>query len=121
MGGHKGTETPLELLASVATVLDSDNFQDTTSPAQRRGFREAADQLRAALENSLGTNLTPQLLLAFYLGAAAQATASASSSPLAVALSPLLGLNHADNSPHPGVSIATAYLARDILVGERVV
>ena len=106
-------QTALERLGRLAGLLDSSDFLDASSADMRRDFRSYADIMRRSLENELG-DLTPPLLLAFRMGAAFQA--GLGSVPAAVR-SVLGGGQHL---PDSRLSIVVAYLARDLLAGERV-
>jgi hypothetical protein len=110
-------ETALEYMAELAKVLDNDEYLDGTSPSMRRAHRALADDIRAALEK-YGA-LTPPVLLSFWMGATAQAHVARATNPLASTVGKLFGQDAVDG-PHITVTVATAYLSRDILAGERV-
>lgn len=110
--------TPLEALADMARVLDGEDFVDGTSTHQKRALREAADGIRDAIEQTCG-DLTPPILIAFFAGAATEATMSANANPMRKLLSAALGQTDSA-SPNNLLALLVAYLARDLLVGERV-
>jgi hypothetical protein len=109
----------LKTLATLAEVLDTPAFTDNITKTQKRLLRETADTMQKAFEKELGP-LTPPLLLSFWLGAAAQAGASQTGplGTIGTLLEPILG-KQAD-TPNVVISTIVAYLARDILAGERV-
>lgn len=119
MLGRSKRETPLQTLANFAKVLDSVEFVDGTSAMQKKALREGADSLRTTIEE-LCEDLTPPILVGFYSGAAAQAKMSADSNPLAGAMNRVMGMGQDPEAPLHTLTILVAYLARDLLAGERV-
>lgn len=112
--------TPLESLAQMAAVLDGADFLDGTSRNQRRELRKAADGVGKAIEDTVGL-VTPEILVAFFAGAATEATMSADMNPLSRLMKQVMGAG-ADKqlTPNNVLTILVAYLARDLLAGERV-
>lgn len=98
-------QTALEHMGRLAGLLDFSDPLDASSA----DFRASADAMRRWLEETLG-DLTPPLLLAFWAGATLQAD---------VAVRSVLGEDD-QHLPDSRLSIVVAYLARDLLAGERV-
>ena len=114
----KKFHSPLEIMGDLANVLEAEVFVDGTSTVQKRAFRDAADTLRSTLEATLG-DLTPPILVSFYLGALTEATLDDEDSPLSALLA-TTGLAPKKTGPKPHLSVIIAYLARDMIAGERV-
>lgn len=112
------SKTPIQYAAELAMILDNSDYVDGTSTIQKRALRKAADDLRATIEETFG-DLTLDVLLAFWTGAAAQAAITTPVSTLPDTLLSLLGANNS-KSPHIALSVSVALLARDLLAGERI-
>lgn len=111
-------KTPLQVLAEMAKALDSAEFLDSTSKTQREAFRNAADSITKALEDAVGV-VTPPVLVAFLVGATAEVGFRNTLNPLPSLLGPLLGKTSPD-SPNSVLIMVIAFIARDLLAGERV-
>lgn len=104
--------TKLERLGVMASALASDELRDKLSPAQMRECRGLADAIRSGLAE-IDITLSADVILALSFGASTQA-AVARTDPVAAALSALMPGN---DGAHPGVMVAVAMLATDVLEG----
>lgn len=115
---RRKNENPLALLRQLAEALDDREYLDATSPNQRRAMRKAADTVRGVMLE-WSDDVTPQMLLCLWTGATMQAQLSTKDLP--EALQAILGSTASvPPSPAVGLTVSIAYLARDVLAGERV-
>lgn len=116
MTEHREGSKPLAILAGMAEILDSDRYHDTVSPAQQRAIRQLADDLRADLESMLGVPLSAQHLVVLLMGMELQLKATARGKIETL----LHSMVDTSDTPSAILRVAVAYLARDVLAGERV-
>lgn len=110
----------LKSLGDMAKVLETTEFLEGTSVVQRRTLRKFADELAEAIESACGA-CSPPTVVAFLSGAVCEATVAAGANPVAELVSRALsGGKTQQPQASPALVLACAYLARDLLVGERV-
>lgn len=102
-------------LATLAAALDDPETIDSLPPAQWRSLREMADTLAATFANVGG--VTVGVVLAVTYGASLEANIAAATNPMAGVLA---RLTSPDPEPSSLTMIVCAFLARDVLAGERV-
>lgn len=113
------TEARVVVLGQMAAILDGETFQNGTSVVQRRSFRETADTVRESIEKMTGIPISIPTLVAFWMGAHIykQTTSNAG---IAGLIRSAMGPQPEDTAFDSLFAITVAYLARDLLAGERV-
>jgi hypothetical protein len=109
-------EDPLKTVGKLAQALDDPGVSDNLSPSQWRLLRECTDNLRSALQESLG-DLTPPLLVALMLGATIQANLEDGSDPVSSVLASL-GVRRktpGEEQPHSLLLLMLGLLSQDLL------
>lgn len=101
-------------LATLAAGLDDPQVIDNIPPAQWRAMRETADNIAAAFDDVGG--LTAGVVFALSCGASLEASVAVATNPMAEIMSQI-GI---ESGPSSLTMIVFAFLARDVLAGERV-
>ena len=108
----------LKIIREFAEALDTDEFLENSSLAQRALLRRQADELRKVL-NKQHLPITADTLVAVMAGATMQASMDAAANPLAKTIGVLSGRQEAEGA-NTALTLIVAYLSRDLLAGRRV-